>query len=92
MNQGSKFSGGSCSNRDNVKVPIQFRRENQPQPSILKDDFSSRTDPSIFTSIGPVSLGWSNENQKVKLRTEKHSLKPKIINVVVHCQVKYKLS
>ena len=31
MNQGSNFLGGSFSNRDNVRAPIQFRRESQPQ-------------------------------------------------------------
>ena len=59
MNQGSNFLGGSFSNRDNVRTPIQFRREGQPQ--LLKDDFSSRTDPSIFTSIAPVLLDWLKE-------------------------------
>ena len=29
-NQGSNFLGGSFSNRDNVRAPIQFRREHQP--------------------------------------------------------------
>ena len=31
MNQGSNFLGGSFMNRDNVKTPIQFRRERQPR-------------------------------------------------------------
>ena len=53
-NQGSNFLGGSFSNRDNVRAPIQCRRESQP--IILKDVFSSRTDQSIFTSIAPVFL------------------------------------
>ena len=30
-NQGSNFLGGSFSNRDNVRAPIQFRTERQPQ-------------------------------------------------------------
>ena len=30
-NQGFNFLGGTCSNRDDVTAPIQFRRENQPQ-------------------------------------------------------------
>ena len=30
-NQGSNFLGGGFSNKDNVRVPIQFRRESQPQ-------------------------------------------------------------
>ena len=33
--------------------------------SILKDDFSSRADSSIFTSIEPFLLDWSNENSRV---------------------------
>ena len=35
--------------------------EEKVNPSILKDDFSSRTDPFIFTSIAPVLLHPSNE-------------------------------
>ena len=54
--QGYNFLRGSFSNRDNVRVLIQFRREILP-----KDDFSSRTDSSIFTSIVPVLLDQSNE-------------------------------
>ena len=30
-NQGSSFLGDSFSNRNNVRDPIQFRRESQPQ-------------------------------------------------------------
>ena len=58
-NQSFNFIGGSFKNRDNVRAPIEFRGE--CQPSILKDDFSSKTDPSIFTSIAPVLLDQSNE-------------------------------
>ena len=50
-NHGSNFLGNSFSNKVNVRAPIQFRRE-----SILKDHFSLRTDPPIFTSIAPVFL------------------------------------
>ena len=39
----------------------QSNLEDKVNPSILKVDFSSRTDPSIFTSITPVLLDWSNE-------------------------------
>ena len=49
MNQGSNFLGGTFSSRNYVRAPIQFRRESHI--SILRDDFPSRTDPSIFTSI-----------------------------------------
>ena len=55
-NQGSIFVGGSFSNRDNVKAPIQFRRV-KVNPSILKDDFSSRKNPSIFNGTSVVRLG-----------------------------------
>ena len=30
-NEGSNFLGGSFSNRDNVRAPIQFGRESRPQ-------------------------------------------------------------
>ena len=51
-------SGGSFSNRDHVRATIQLRRESQLQH--LKRCFSSKTDPSIFTSIAPVLLNrWS---------------------------------
>ena len=58
-NHSMNFLGGSFSNRDNVRAPIQFRREGQSQH--LNDDFSSRTDLSIFTSIASVLLDWSNK-------------------------------
>ena len=57
-NQGSNFLGGSFHNR--VQEP-QFNLEESVNPSILKDAFSLRTDPSIFTSIAPVLLDWSDE-------------------------------
>ena len=59
LNQGFKFPGARFSRRDNLRALIQFRRESQPQH--LKEDFSSRTDPFIFTAIVPVSLDWSNK-------------------------------
>ena len=36
-NQGSNFLGGSFSNRDNVRAPIQFRRESQIRKIIVND-------------------------------------------------------
>ena len=45
-NQGSNFLGGTFSNRDNERAPIQFRTESQSHT--IKDKFSSRTDPSIL--------------------------------------------
>ena len=56
MNQASSVLGVSLNNKDNVRAPIQFRRESQPQ-----NDFSSRTDSSILTSIAPVLLDQSNK-------------------------------
>ena len=44
---------------------LQSNLEKKVNPSILKDDFSSRTDLSIFTSIAPVLLGRSNETSRV---------------------------
>ena len=57
MNQGFNFIGGSFTNRNNVRAPIQFRRERQAKH--LKDEFSSRTDQAIFTSIAPALLMWN---------------------------------
>ena len=51
-NQGSNFLGGRFSNKDNEEP--QSNSEEKGNPSILKNDFSSRTDPSIFTSKAPV--------------------------------------
>ena len=45
-NQCNNFPGGSFSNGDNARAPIQFRRESQPRH--LKSEFSSRTDPSVL--------------------------------------------
>ena len=57
-NQGSKFFGGSFA--------IEIMQEPQSNldkvsPSILKDDFFSRTDSSILTSIALVLLNRSNK-------------------------------
>ena len=45
-NQGSNFLGGSFSNRDNVRAPIQFRRKSQPQH--LKRWFFLKNRPMHF--------------------------------------------
>ena len=60
-NQSSNFLGGSFSDRDNKRPPVQEKLN----PTILKNDFSSRTDPSIFTWIAPVLLDWLNETSWV---------------------------
>ena len=49
----SNFQGGFKEPQSNLEETVN--------PSILKDDFSSRTDPSIFTSIKPVLLDYSNK-------------------------------
>ena len=56
MNQSFNFLEDRFSNRYNVIAPGQSGRES---PSILKDYFFSRTDPSIFKSIAPESLDQS---------------------------------
>ena len=61
MNQGSNFREGTFSNRDNVRAPTYFGRESQPQ-YLKRWYFSSRTNPSIFTSIAPVILDQPNES------------------------------
>ena len=58
-NQGSNFLGCIFNNRDNAQP--QSKLEEKVNLSILKDEFSSRTDPSIFTSIAPVLLDRSNK-------------------------------
>ena len=45
-NQGSNFLGGSFSNRDSVRAPIQIRRESQPQH--LKRCFFLKNRPIHF--------------------------------------------
>ena len=58
-----------------MKEP-QSNLEEKVNPIILKDDFSSRTDPSIFTSITPVLLDWSIETSSVfpALKSTSHFL------------------
>ena len=46
MNQGSNFLGGNFSNRDNVRAPIQIRREREPQH--LKRWFLLKNGPIHF--------------------------------------------
>ena len=42
-----------------IMEDVQSNLDEKDNPSILKDEFSSRTDLSIFTSITPVLLDWS---------------------------------
>ena len=44
-----------------IEIMPQSNLENKVNPSILKDDFSSRTNPSIFTLIEPLLLDRPNE-------------------------------
>ena len=62
-NQGSNFLGDSFSNRENVRAPVCL--EEKGKPNILKDEFSSRTDASIFVSVAPVLLDLSHETSWV---------------------------
>ena len=68
-NQSSNFVRSSFRNSDNVRAPIQFRRESQPR--ILKDNFSTRTDQSTFTSIEPVLLDRSNKTSYASIEINK---------------------
>ena len=43
-----------------LPVPVAKNLEEKVNPSILKDNFSSKTDPSIFTLIAPVLLDQLN--------------------------------
>ena len=43
----------------------QSNLEEKVNPSILKDDFSSRIDPPIFTAIEPLLLDQSNKTSQV---------------------------
>ena len=44
-----------------IMLELQANLEDKVNPSILKDDFSSRSDPSIFKSKAVVLLDWSDE-------------------------------
>ena len=74
-NQGSNFLRGSFSNRDNVRAPIQFRRESQPQH--LKRCFILKNRPIHFhinsTSVEE-SLHPLAKNLLIPLPTRKISL------------------
>ena len=59
MNQDSNFLGSSFNSRDIVRVAVNLKEK--VNPSILKDGFSSKIEPTVFTSIAPVLLDWSNE-------------------------------
>ena len=73
-NQSFSFLGGNFNSRGNVRAPVQFRREIQPQHLI--DNFSSRTGTSIFNSTAPVLLVRSNETNTVfpALKSTSHFL------------------
>ena len=80
-NQGSDFLEDNFSNRDNVRAPIQFWRKRLS--SILKDDFSSWTGPSIFTSLAPVLLNNSNESSWLFFGIEINKLLPAPVQCLV---------
>ena len=44
-----------------IMLGPQSNLEEKVNPSILKDDFSSRTHPFIFTPVAAVFLDWSSE-------------------------------
>ena len=61
MNQGSNFLAGFLVIE--IMQECQSNLKEKDNPSILKEDFSSGTDPSIITSIVPVLFDWSNKTR-----------------------------
>ena len=64
-NQGFNFLGHTFSNREYLIFHPQSNLEAKVNSSILKDDFSLRTDPFIFTSIASVFLDQSHKTSYV---------------------------
>ena len=60
-NESSNFVGGSFSNRDNVRVPIQFRREGQPKH--LKILFFLKNRPIHFHINRTIVIRQVKQNQ-----------------------------
>ena len=58
-NKGSDFLRGSFSNRNNVRTPIQFRKEYRPKHLKIWLFFKNR--PIHFTSIAAVFFDQSNK-------------------------------
>ena len=73
-NQGSNFLKDSFSNK--IMYEPQYNLEEKVNPSILKDEFSSVTDPLFFMSTEPVLLDWLNETSWVfpALKSTSHFL------------------
>ena len=61
LNQGSNFLALKAVLVIEIMSEPQSNLEEKVNPSILKDEFSSRTDPSFFRSTKPVLLAWFNE-------------------------------
>ena len=82
MNYGSNFYGGSFSNRDNERAPIQFRRESQPQH--LERWFFFKNRPIHFISIAPVLLDRSNKTSWVflALKSTSHFLRQSTVSQI----------
>ena len=60
-NQGSNFLGGSFSNRDNVRAPIQFRRETEPQHPQRLFFLNNRPIHFHINSTSVIRLGKRNQ-------------------------------
>ena len=60
----------------------QSNLEEKVNPSIIKDDLSSITDPIIFTSIAPLLLNQSNKTSQVfpALTSTSHVLPQSIVS------------
>ena len=79
-NQGSNFLKALLAT-EIMKQP-QSSLEEKVNPSIVKDNFSSRTAPYIFTSIASVLLDQSDETDCVFFRIEINKVLPAPIHSV----------
>ena len=80
-NQGSNFFGGSFSNRDNVRAPIQFRRIRQPQ-HLKRWIFLKKNRPFHFHINSTSVKNWPNETSWVfpALKLKSHFLPQSIVS------------
>ena len=85
-NQGCNFLGSSFRNRDNVRGPIQFRREIQPQH--LKRCFFLKNRPIHFLTNNTSVVDWSNETSGVfpALKSTSHFLSQSTES----CQIRFR--
>ena len=64
-NEGANFLGGSFSNRDNVRAPIEFRRENQAHHLKRRCFLKKRPIHFHISRTSVITLDGSNETSQV---------------------------